>query len=132
MAAANIAVDMNDMPEFFRQIDDAVSLFESCRGGRCGSILYSLKAIADAERLDFAGAKRAYEKAELLIKHVPRIEWMAAQHLAAAWIARLSGYDAVDDAAIAVKLYEKIGFTLRARAIREKFALTQERRDGFL
>ncbi|MEG1823387.1 MAG: AAA family ATPase [Cloacibacillus sp.] len=127
MAAANIAVDMNDMPELFRQIDDAVSLFESCRGGRCGSILYSLKAIADAERLNFAGAKRAYEKAELLIKHVPRIEWMAAQHLAAAWIARLSGYDASDDAAMAVKLYEKIGFTLRARAIREKFALAQER-----
>ena len=121
--AANIALDAGNMEGLFSHIDRAAALFESCRGGRCGSILYSTKAIADAERGDFEGARKALENSELLLRLIAKRDWIAAHNLAKAWTARLSGGDFSCDAMTAAKQYGENGFPLRADWIRKKFGL---------
>jgi len=123
--AANVALDAGDMKGLFSHIDRAAALFESCRGGRCGSILYSTKAIADAERGDLEGARKALENSELLLRLIAKHDWVAAHHLAKAWLARLSGEDFRADAERAASEYEENGFPLRAAWIREKFGVTE-------
>lgn len=61
---------MNDMSPLFRQyVDDAYSCSESCRGGRCGSMLYSIKAIARRARpVVESAAERSIERAEIFLK----------------------------------------------------------------
>lgn len=113
------------MKGLFSHIDRAAALFESCRGGRCGSILYSTKAIADAERGDLEGARKALENSELLLRLIAKHDWVAAHHLAKAWLARLSGEDFRADAERAASEYEENGFPLRAAWIREKFGVTE-------
>ena len=120
-AAANIALDAREMDEFFQHIDRAAALFESCRGGRCGSILYSTKAIADAERGDAEGARRALGISERLLRLVPKKDWRASHSLAKAWAALKSDGDFREEAAAAARLYEENGFPSRAAWIRKKF-----------
>ncbi|MEG1799036.1 MAG: AAA family ATPase, partial [Synergistaceae bacterium] len=48
--AADLAFDIGDYGMMAFYIDKASSFFESCQGGRCGSILYSLKAVSEAQR----------------------------------------------------------------------------------
>ena len=83
--AASLALDMKDTSLLYQHIDKAASLFESCRGGRCGSMLYSIKAIADAERGDLAASEKSIELAEIFLKDVSRKQWIATQYLAKAW-----------------------------------------------
>ncbi len=133
--AANLALDMNDMPLFYRHIDKAVSLFESCRGGRCGSMLYSIKAIADAERKDFASSEKSVEKAEIFLKDVSRKQWTATQYLAKAWLLSKTSknkkliqkknkesWGSAEELAVkSAMLYEECGFTDRTEWIRKRF-----------
>ena len=133
--AASLALDMNDMSLLFRHIDDAVSLFESCRGGRCGSMLYSIKAIADAERGRQESAERSIERAEIFLKDVSRKQWLATQYLAKAWLLSKSSknkktqqknsrspWGSTEELALrSAALYEECGFIDRAKWIRKKF-----------
>ncbi len=84
--AANLAFYMGDWDLFFHHVDTGVCLFESCQGGRCGSMLYSLKAIAEAQRGNTSNAIAALNKGEIFLKSIARKEWLAAQYLAKAWV----------------------------------------------
>ena len=86
---ASLAFDMEDWPLVYEHIDKAVLLFEECRGGRSGSMLYSIKAIADALRGRTASSILAAEHAEIFLKAVARKEWLATQYLAKAHIVSL-------------------------------------------
>ncbi len=123
--AANVALDAGDLAGLYSHIVRAAALFESCRGGRCGSILYSTKAIADAERGDLAGARKSLENSELLLRLVAKHDWISAHHLAKAWIAKLNGEDFHADAVTAARRYAENGFSPRAAWIREKFGITE-------
>ncbi|MEA4871926.1 MAG: AAA family ATPase [Synergistaceae bacterium] len=133
--AASLALDMNNITLLYRHIDKAASLFESCRGGRCGSMLYSIKAIADAERVDFVSSEKSIESAEIFLKHVSRKQWIATQYLAKAWLLSKSSKNkktlqkknkkfwgspealALESAA----MYEGCGFKQRADWIKKRF-----------
>ena len=132
MHAASVGLDTGDMPLLYRHIDEAVSLFEGCRGGRCGSMLYSLKAIADAERGRLDEAELALKRAELFLSGVARKEWTAAQHLAKAWFASKAAAQgkrtkaayrasAAEHAKKSAALYRECGMGLRSLWIEEKF-----------
>ena len=84
--AADAALDIDDMTLMYSQIDKAVNLFESCQGGRSGSMMYSLKAVADAERGDMDSAVRSLENAEIFLNAVARKQWKATQYMAKAWV----------------------------------------------
>ncbi len=138
--AASLALDMNDMSLLFRHIDKAVSLFESCRGGRCGSMLYSIKAIADAERDQPEQADRSIERAEIFLKDVSRKQWMATQYLAKAWLLSKSSknkkilpknynrsWESPEEPALrSAALYEECGFRHRGEWIRKKFGCNDQ------
>lgn len=70
--AANLAFYMGDWDLFFHHVDTGVCLFESChQGGRCGSMLYSLKAIAEAQRGNTSNAIAALNKGEIFLNQLP-------------------------------------------------------------
>ncbi len=133
--AASLALDMNDMPLLFRHIDKAISLFESCRGGRCGSMLYSIKSIADSERGKYEPAERSIERAEIFLKDVSRKQWRATQYLAKAWLLSKSSknkkilqknnkfsWGSTKELSLrSAALYEECGLRHRAEWIRKKF-----------
>lgn len=132
MHAAGVGLDMGDMPLLYRHIDEAVSLFEGCRGGRCGSMLYSLKAIADAERGRLGEAESALKRAELFLSGVARKEWVATQHLAKAWFASKAAAQgkrtkaayrasAAEHAQKSAALYRECGMGLRSLWIEDNF-----------
>lgn len=138
--AASLALDMNDMSLLFRHIDKAVSLFESCRGGRCGSMLYSIKAIADAERGQPEPAERSIERAEIFLKDVSRKQWTATQYLAKTWLLSKASKNkklphkkyknlwgsTKELAGKSAMLYEECGFTDRSKWIRKKFGCNDQ------
>jgi len=84
---ADIAFDMDDMEMMYRHIDRGTEIFEKCQGGRCGSILYSLKAIADAKRGDYQKALLALEIGELLSAPIQKKSWIAVHAMAKAYLA---------------------------------------------
>lgn len=49
-------------------------------------MLYSLKAIAEAQRGNTSNAIAALNKGEIFLKSIARKEWLAAQYLAKAWV----------------------------------------------
>lgn len=133
--AANLALDMDDFRLLCLHIDKAVSLFESCRGGRCGSMLYSIKSIADTERGELDLAKRSIERAEIFLKDVPRKQWIATQYLAKAlFLSKLSksrqslmrkdcaSWGPPEELALnSAAMYEECGYKSRADRIRTRF-----------
>ena len=133
--AASLALDMNDMQLLSHHIDKAVSLFESCRGGRCGSMLYSIKAIADAERVQPEQTERSIERAEIFLKDVSRKQWTATQYLAKAWLLsklsknkkillknKIRSWGSSEELGLrSATLYEECGFRHRGEWIRKKF-----------
>lgn len=121
--AANIALTSGNMALFFAHIDHAASIFESCRGGRCGAILYSTKAIADAERGSFESACTALKNSELLLQTIAKQDWIASNYLAKAWIAYKKGGNYSKDTAKAIQIYNEIGFAPRAAWVKSKFGL---------
>ena len=84
---ADIAFDMDDMDMMYRHIDRGAEIFEKCQGGRCGSILYSLKAIADAKRGDYQKALSSLEIGELLSDPIQKKSWIAVHAMAKAYLA---------------------------------------------
>ena len=132
--AADVAIDMGDWDLMYRHIDTGHALFESCRGGRCGSLLYSLKAIGDARRGKYAESLDALKKGEILAA-IGKSTWQAAQLFASAWLARLMEvgripaetfaealpHSASHYADAAGKLYRKIGAEGRADFLARNF-----------
>lgn len=143
--AADLALDMNDISLLCHHIDKAVSLFESCRGGRCGSMLYSIKAIADAERKDLVSSNRSIESAEIFLKDVSRKRWIATQFLAKAWLLSKSSKNKKTSQGKNIKiggspealalesaiLYEECGFKQRADWIKKRFKCEDQQENIF-
>lgn len=134
--AADVAIDMGDWELMYQHIDSGSTLFESCQGGRCGSLLYSLKAIREARRGMTTAALASLEKGDKLAA-IGKKTWRAAQLMAKAWVAELKGKDQIESrdfenllaeppsfyASSAIMLYEEIGAVKRASFLRKKFGL---------
>lgn len=134
--AADAALDMGDWDLMYHHIDSGSALFERAAGGRCGSLLYSLKAIGDAERGKTESALASLEKGEKLVA-IGKKTWRAAQLMAKAWIARMAenneiempGHDhsmtmsSAGYAGLAANLYDDIGACSRAEFLKNKFQL---------
>ena len=87
--AADCALDIGDWRLMKYHIDAGVNLFESARGGHCTSILYSLKAISDAEDGNLNEAIRSLKKADFLSR-IGKKSWCAVQLMAKAWVSMIS------------------------------------------
>ena len=99
-------------------------------------MLYSIKAIADAERGRQESAERSIERAEIFLKDVSRKQWLATQYLAKAWLLSKSSknkktqqknsrspWGSTEELALrSAALYEECGFIDRAEWIRKKFS----------
>lgn len=84
---ADVAFDINDIDMMCEHIYRGVEIFERCQGGRCGSILYSLKSIADARRGRYTDALRSLEIGELLSSPIKKKSWSAVHAMAKAYLA---------------------------------------------
>ena len=134
--AANLAFDIGDYGMMALYIDKASSFFESCQGGRCGSILYSLKAVSEAHkgRMDLAIA--ALSAGEIFLRSVARKEWLAAQCMAKAIVTskmtpseravypdrELISLSPEEWAETAASLFQKCGYAARAERLVKNFA----------
>ncbi len=85
---ANLAFDMNDTELMNRHIKIGAELFEKCRGGICGSALYSLKCIADAREGRYHDALRSIEISEL-ISSIKKKSWRSVHLMAKAYLAEM-------------------------------------------
>lgn len=133
---ADVAFDLGDMDKMYKNIDRGAEIFERCQGGRCGSMLYSLKSIADAERGRYGDAYHSFEIGALLAVPVRKRSWIAAQAMAQAFLAkmyeegllppqfnRIFKNSANEYAASAAAIYEKIPVPHRVRVLKEKFGI---------
>jgi DNA-binding SARP family transcriptional activator len=134
--AADAALDMGDWSLVYSNIDTGAALFESSRGGHCGSLLYSLKAICDAKRGNPAAALTSLRNADFL-SAIGKKTWCAAQLMAKAWIASMAEKGEIESlpfenyftkpsllyAQEAEKLYREIGANGRAQRIENVFRL---------
>lgn len=132
--AADAALDMGDYDLMYYHIDSGSALFERAMGGRCGSLLYSLKVIADAERGKIESALVSLEKGEKLVA-IGKKTWRAAQLMAKAWIFRMAENNEIEIPAhdppittsshsyadLAISLYNDIGAHRRAEFLKNKF-----------
>lgn len=129
--AADCALDMGDWRLMKYHIDAGVNLFESARGGHCTSILYSLKAISDAESGNLSEAIRSLKKADFLSR-IGKKSWCAVQLMAKAWVSMLSK-DCNDDLICsylrestseyvngAIALYQVLGAQKRIALLKQK------------
>ncbi len=133
---ADVAFDMNDMDLMYKHIYEGAAIFERCQGGRCGSVLYSLKAIADATRGDYDEALRSIGMGELLSAPIRKHSWVAVHLMAKAYLGemkeqgllpdafgRILFKPAKDYAAEAAERYKKIHIMTRYEALKQKFCL---------
>ena len=132
--AADAAFDIGDRALFEAHVRKGAELFESSKGGHCTSLLYSLKAICDADAGDAEGALDSLRKADFL-SAIGKKSWHAAQYMAKAWTAaaveegRLDGAPFADAlgrpaaryAEEAARAYREIGAEGRAEFIEKKF-----------
>lgn len=132
--AADACLDMDDWDALYRHIRLGASLFESSKGGHCTSLLYSLKAICDAEEGLAEEALISLKKADFL-SSIGKKSWHAAQYMAQAWTASLikkgrlgaepfKGYFKEPPeryAELAASLYSEIGAEGRSRFIAGRF-----------
>jgi hypothetical protein len=98
-------------------------------------MLYSIKAIADAERVQPEQAERSIERAEIFLKDVSRKQWTATQYLAKAWLLsklsknkkillknKIRSWGSSEELGLrSATLYEECGFRHRGEWIRKKF-----------
>lgn len=133
--AADAALDKGDWEAVRCHIETGVKLFESSRGGHCGSILYSLKAICDARQGRAEDALQSLRNADFL-SAIGKKTWCAAQHMAKAWIGRMleagklapAPFDGYFDktpyeyALEAASLYRQIGAENRAVFVEKRTA----------
>lgn len=134
--AADAAFDLGDRALFESHVRKGAELFESSKGGHCTSLLYSLKAVRDAEAGDGAAALDSLKKADFL-SAIGKKSWRAAQYMAKAWTAaaveegRLERAPFADTvslssaryAAEAARAYREIGAEGRAAFIERKFIM---------
>jgi hypothetical protein len=133
--AADTALDMGDWPLLFSHIDAGSAFFDISRGGRCGSMFYSLKAIRDARLGMESEALEALRLGEKL-SSIGKRTWRAPQLMACAWIAQMKengevgsmfeefpSRSSTDYALSAERLYREMGAAGRAGLIAQKFRL---------
>jgi hypothetical protein len=132
--AADAALDKGDWDAVYQHVDAGTALFESSNGGHCGSLLYSLKAICDAERGNPGGAADSLRKGDFL-SAIGKRTWLAPHLMAKAWLAKmiedgglhskeLSGCLKIPSYVIAreaEELYRLIGAEARADFVRGRF-----------
>jgi DNA-binding SARP family transcriptional activator/tetratricopeptide (TPR) repeat protein len=133
--AADTALDMEDWELVNKHVDAGGAFFDIRRGGRCSSMLYSLKAICDARRGKFSEAMESLRQGEVL-SSIGKKTWRSAQLFACAWIAQMrENHEAAIPcdgfltrssnfyAQAAETLYRDMRAARRADLIREKFRL---------
>ncbi len=133
--AADAALDMGCWNLARDHIEEGVTLFESCRGGHCGSLLYSLKAILDARDNRPDDVRTSLEKGDRL-SAIGKRSWCAAQLMAKAWAASMAERGELDGerlgplpgtpqsyAGESAALYSAIGAERRARFVRRTFGV---------
>ncbi|WP_455965699.1 hypothetical protein, partial [Cloacibacillus porcorum] len=133
---ADVAFDLGDMEMMFENIYRGTKVFERCQGGRCGSILYSLKSIADAEQKRYEDAYRSLEIGELLSAPIRKHSWISVHAMAKAYLAKMLEEGGLppqfnkilkksskEYAEEAVSIYAKIPVPHRVRMLRERFGL---------
>ena len=134
--AADAALDMGDWDLVRHHIDEGATLFESCRGGHCGSLLYSLKAILEARAGRTEDVRTSLEKGDWL-SAIGKRSWRAAQLMAKAWAASMAERGTLDGKRLgalslrpsrlyaeeSAALYAAIGAEARARFVRRQFGL---------
>lgn len=86
---ADVAFDLGDMDMMHKNIYLGATIFERCQGGRCGSILYSLKSIADAEQRHYEDAYRSLEIGERLSTPIKKNSWISVHAMAKAHLAKM-------------------------------------------
>ena len=132
--AADAAFDIGDRALFEAHVRKGAELFESSKGGHCTSLLYSLKAICDADAGDAEGALDSLRKADFL-SAIGKKSWHAAQYMAKAWTAAAVEEGLLDGAPFAdalgrpaaryaeeaARAYREIGAEGRAEFIEKKF-----------
>ena len=108
-------------------------------------MLYSIKAIADAERKDLVSSNRSIESAEIFLKDVSRKRWIATQFLAKAWLLSKSSKNKKTSQGKNIKiggspealalesaiLYEECGFKQRADWIKKRFKCEDQQENIF-
>ena len=134
--AADTALDMGDWSLVRRHIGEGATLFESCRGGHCSSLLYSLKAILEAQDGRTEEVRTSLEKGDWL-SAIGKRSWCAAQLMAKAWIASMIERGELDGEALttptprtsrsyageSAALYDAIGAAGRAQFVRRRFGV---------
>lgn len=133
---ADVAFDLGDMDLMFEHIYRGVETFERCQGGRCGSILYSLKSIADAKQGRYDDAYRSLEIGERLSAPIRKRSWIAVHAMAKALLAQMLEEGALppqfnailkgsskDYGAEAAQIYSEIPVPHRVALIKETFGL---------
>jgi DNA-binding SARP family transcriptional activator/tetratricopeptide (TPR) repeat protein len=88
--AADVALDMRNFDLLYDHVDKGIEIFERSRGGRCGSILYSMKAIVDARRGNFEQARRSLERGDILCNPIRKRSWSAVQAMAKTYVAAIA------------------------------------------
>lgn len=86
---ADVAFDLGDLDMMYTSVYSGTEMFEKCQGGRCGSILYSLKAIADAKQGKNIEAYRSLENSERLSAPIKKKSWTAVHALAKAYLCEM-------------------------------------------
>ncbi len=133
---ADVAFDLGDMDMMYSNVGRGAEIFERCQGGRCGSILYSLKSIADAEQKRYKDAYRSLEIGELLSAPIRKRSWISVHAMAKAYLAKMleegglppqfnkilkkSSKEYAEEAAA---IYSKIPVPHRVKMLRERFGL---------
>ena len=134
---ADVAFDMNDMEMMCGHIYRGAEIFERCQGGRCGSILYSLKSISDAMQGRYTDALRSLEIGELLSSPIKKKSWTAVHLMAKAYLAemkengllpaefdRIITKSAKEYAEGSISLYSQMPAPHRVKVLMDKFGFS--------
>lgn len=84
---ANVAFDTGDAELMNTHIYKGAELFEKCQGGISGSVLYSLKAIADARQGMYSDAMRSIKASEIISMAMTKCSWTSVHIMAMAYLA---------------------------------------------
>ena len=133
---ADVAFDMDNMKVMFEHIYKGSEIFERYQGGRSGSILYSLKSIADARQGRYADSLRSLEIGELLSSPIKKRSWIAVHVMAKAYLAEMrengllpAEFDTIlaktakEYAAESIELYSQLPAPHRVKVLTKKFGL---------
>lgn len=133
---ADLAFDMGDMDLVAKNICRGVEVFEKTQGGRCGSMLYSLKSIVDAINNRYDDAYHALEIGEMLSAPIRKRSWIAVHDMAKAYLANMMEDGTIPPlfskiltksakwyAAEAIRQYAQMPYPSRVNKLRDKFSI---------